>query len=65
MSHWMTFSGELMIGILLIAAFAFFAGDRRWHRWLIAAAVMIAAALAATWTRSVWLGTLCGSVYLI
>jgi putative inorganic carbon (hco3(-)) transporter len=26
---------------------------------------MIAAALAATWTRSVWLGTLCGSVYLI
>jgi putative inorganic carbon (HCO3(-)) transporter len=65
MGHWMTLSGELMMTLLLIGALVFFARDRFWTPWLIIAALPIAAALALTWTRSMWLGTLCGGLYLI
>jgi putative inorganic carbon (hco3(-)) transporter len=65
MGHWMTLGGELMIALLLIGALLFFATDRTWMGWLIAAALPISAALGATWTRSMWLGALCGGVYLI
>jgi putative inorganic carbon (HCO3(-)) transporter len=65
MGHWMTLSGELMMALLVIAAIVFFASDRRGMMWLVAAAVPIAVALALTWTRSMWLGTLCGGMYLI
>jgi putative inorganic carbon (HCO3(-)) transporter len=65
MGHWMTLGGELMMALLLIGALVFFATDRSGTRWLIAAALPVAAALAATWTRSMWLGAFCGGVYLI
>ena len=65
MGHWMTLSGELMMALLVLAAFVFFAPDRVWTKWLIACAVPIAAALALAWTRSMWLGTFCGALYLI
>jgi putative inorganic carbon (hco3(-)) transporter len=65
MGHWMTLGGELMIVLLLIGALVFFATDRRGTQWLIAAALPVAAALAATWTRSMWLGAFCGGVYLM
>ncbi len=65
MGHWMTLSGELMMVLLVIAAVVFFAQDRRGVVWFVAAAVPVAAALGLTWTRSMWLGTLCGGVYLI
>ena len=65
MGHWMTFSGEMMIALLLIGAYVFFTVDRRWRVWLVAAAIPIAAALEAAWTRSMWLGTFFGAVYLI
>jgi O-antigen ligase len=65
MGHWMTLGGELMIVLLLIGAMVFFATDRAWIAWLIVAAFPIAGALAATWTRSMWLGAFCGAVYLI
>jgi putative inorganic carbon (hco3(-)) transporter len=65
MGHWMTLSGELMMALLIMAALVFFARDRVWKPWLIAAAIPVSAALALTWTRSMWLGTLCGGVYLI
>lgn len=65
MGHWMTLSGELMIVLLVIGAFVFFASDRMAKGWLIGAAIVITAALALAWTRSMWLGTLCGGVYLI
>jgi O-antigen ligase len=65
MGHWMTLGGELMIVLLVIGALAFFATDRTWIGWVIAAALPIAAALEATWTRSMWLGAFCGGVYLI
>jgi O-antigen ligase len=65
MGHWMTLGGELMIALLLIGALVFFAPDRAWTEWLMVAAVPIAVALGFTWTRSMWLGALCGGVYLI
>jgi putative inorganic carbon (HCO3(-)) transporter len=65
MGHWMTLSAELMMTLLVIAAVVFFAKDRSGVGWLVAAAVPVAAALGLTWTRSMWLGTLCGAVYLI
>jgi O-antigen ligase len=65
MGHWMTLSGELMMTLLVIGALVFFARDRGWIAGLILAALPVCAALALTWTRSMWLGTLCGGVYLI
>jgi putative inorganic carbon (HCO3(-)) transporter len=65
MGHWMTLSGELMMALLVIGALVFFARDRSGVGWLIAAAVPISVALGLTWTRSMWLGALCGAVYLI
>lgn len=65
MGHWMTLSGELMMALLVIGALVFFARDRSGVGWLIAAAVPVSVALGLTWTRSMWLGALCGGVYLI
>lgn len=65
MGHWMTLGGELMMALLLIGALVFFATDRSGTQWAMTAAIPIAAALAATWTRSMWLGAFCGGVYLI
>jgi O-antigen ligase len=90
-THWMTFSGQLMIGILLVAACVLFAGtlpdgrvsvmhahshigdatvrERSWRSpvrcGMAAAVLLMCVALAAAWTRSVWLGTLCGAAYLL
>jgi len=65
MGHWMTLSGELMMALLVMGALVFFARDRSGVGWLIAAAVPVSIALGLTWTRSMWLGALCGAVYLI
>ena len=69
MGHWMTFSGHMMMALLLVGAFVFFApqqhGEHCPKTWLIAAGVPIAAALLAAFTRSMWLGALGGGVYLI
>lgn len=65
MGHWMTLSGELMMALLVIGALVFFARDRVGIPWLILAALPVTAALGLSWTRSMWLGTLCGALYLI
>jgi putative inorganic carbon (hco3(-)) transporter len=65
MGHWMTFSGEMMMALLLIAAVVFFSHDRRWIGWLVAAGALIAAALIASETRSMWGGAFAGAVYLV
>ena len=65
MGHWMTFSGHMMMALLLIGAFVFFAAGRPPKAWLIAAGVLIAAALLAAFTRSMWLGALGGGLYLV
>jgi putative inorganic carbon (HCO3(-)) transporter len=65
MGHWMTFSGEMMMALLLIASVVFFSHDRRWIGWLMAAGTLIAAALIASETRSMWGGAFAGAVYLV
>src|SRR5579862_3494027 len=66
MSHWMTFSGQMMIALLIIGALVFFAKETRWTiAWLICAGAVIKFALLAAETRSVWLATAIGGAYLI
>jgi putative inorganic carbon (HCO3(-)) transporter len=65
MGHWMTFSGQMMMALLLIGALVFFAGPARGKPWLIAAGLLVAASLLAAFTRSMWLGALVGGVYLV
>lgn len=63
--HWMTLGGQMMIILLVIAALVLFSHGRRTKTVLIAAALPVALALELTWTRSMWLGTFLGGVYLI
>ena len=65
MGHWMTFSGEMMMALLLIAALVFFSHDRRWTGWLVAAGVVTGVALIAAETRSMWGGAFAGGVCLV
>ncbi len=71
MSHWMTFAGQLMMGIVALAAYVVF-GDGpdvrlRSGRTLISilALGMMAGALTLSLTRNAWLGTLAGLFVLI
>ena len=65
MGHWMTFSGQMMMVLLLIAALVFFGGRSRWMWGWIAAAIPIGLGLIAAETRSVWLATAVGGAYLL
>jgi putative inorganic carbon (HCO3(-)) transporter len=66
-SNWMTFSGQLLIVFLLLAAFLLFSPfARRKPGWLGAiCAVILAAAIVLTLTRSVWVAAVAGGVYLV
>ncbi len=65
LDHWMTFSGEMMMALLVIAAVVFFCRDRRWVAWLVGAGALVGLALVAAETRSMWAGAACGGVYLL
>lgn len=68
MSHWMTFSGEMAIALLVIAALVFFSTDPRprWEtRLLIGAAALVSVALLAAESRSMWGAAVGGGVYLL
>jgi putative inorganic carbon (HCO3(-)) transporter len=65
MSHWMTFGGEEMIVLLLLASYLFFSGERRWKPvgWLCAA--VLAVSMVLGFTRSIFLlGFPVGLLYL-
>lgn len=66
MSLWMTFAGELVVVLLMLAAFLAFAPDRR-TRWrpLAGCALVMALALVLALTRGPWFGMAAGSVYLL
>jgi O-antigen ligase len=64
-SHWMTLGGEEMMVILMGAALVFFGGKDRLKPWIVAALGLVIASLIAGSTRSIWLGTAIGGVYLI
>ena len=66
MSHWMTFSGQEMFALLVLAAFLFFAPSalRRSWVWLLCGALM-SSAVVLSMTRNSWLGCGVGGIYLI
>ncbi|MBX9600812.1 MAG: O-antigen ligase family protein [Bryobacteraceae bacterium] len=65
MSHWMTFSGEQMITLLMLLALLLFGGWKRGKMalWLIVG--LLGISLLLGFTRSVWLGAAAGTLYLI
>jgi O-antigen ligase len=68
MSHWMTFSGHMMIALLLVTALVLHAGHRLPRRAQIAGifcAILIGTAIVAGFTRSVWPAVAAGMLYLI
>jgi len=56
--HYMTFAGQLLLALGPALGVALLARERRWRIGALAAALVMAAALAATYTRSAWLGLL-------
>ncbi|HLJ49118.1 MAG TPA: O-antigen ligase family protein [Bryobacteraceae bacterium] len=54
-SHWMTFSGQVMIVMLMLAAFLCFAPDRKWKPYGWAALGVMALGIVLSFTRSVFL----------
>ncbi len=66
MSHWMTFSGHMMIAVLALLAFILFAVYRKkdWW-WILPAALLITIALILAQTRAMWIGTAIGVIYLL
>ncbi|MBC8165451.1 MAG: O-antigen ligase family protein [Bryobacteraceae bacterium] len=65
MSHWMTFSAQMMVAGLMLAALIMCRGAMKRRLWLIPALVIIAVSIVIAQTRSVWLGTTLGMLYLI
>jgi putative inorganic carbon (HCO3(-)) transporter len=66
MSHWMTFGGEEMIVLLLLASFLFFSRSTRWKAagWLCALVLVVSMVLG--YTRSIFLlGFPIGLMYLL
>lgn len=69
MSHWMTFSGHMMLGLALLAALMLFAQrqgrtNREWFAWSATGGVM-AAGLVLGITRSMWAGAAVAAMYLL
>ena len=64
MSHWMTYSGLLMLVFVLLVAYALRAGIRD-HKWVIPAAVLIVLALISSQTRNAWMGAVAGVAVLV
>ncbi len=67
MSHWMTFGGQLMIVLVLLAAFILFSPyARRGLLWFsLLCAVPLCGSLVLGFTRSIWLASAAAALYLI
>lgn len=65
-SHWMTFSGQMMIVLLAGAALLFFGSpEKRARLALIAALPIVALSLVLAFTRGVWIATAAAALYLL
>jgi putative inorganic carbon (hco3(-)) transporter len=64
MSQWMTYSGLLMLALVLLTAYGFAAGFRK-HKWVIAVALVVVLALVLSWTRNAWIGAVAGITVLV
>ncbi len=66
MSHWMTFSAEMLVVLAISAAFLLFgARDRRWMLLASSAAVLSTVAIVLNLTRGVWLAAGAAMIYLL
>ena len=66
MSHWMTFSGQELFILLLVASFLLFAPDiKRWRGLWVPCAAVVGIALVLSDTRSVWIAALVAGFYLL
>jgi O-antigen ligase len=63
--HWMTFSGELMIVLMIVAALVLFTKDRGGITWLLLAGAIISTGIVIAFTRSMWLGAAVGGAFLL
>jgi putative inorganic carbon (HCO3(-)) transporter len=65
MSHWMTFGGQMMIVLLMLGAFVFYSPSRRrLFIWLLCGTIILGA-IVLGFTRSIWLATAAGGLYLV
>ncbi len=64
MSQWMTYSGLLMLALLLMTAYALCVGLRR-HKWVVPVAALLVLSLILSLTRNVWVGVISGIMVLI
>lgn len=65
MSHWMTFGGEEMIVLLLLAAYLFFSQAQRWKTGAWLGALILVVSMVLGYTRSIFLlGFPIGLLYL-
>jgi O-antigen ligase len=66
MSLWMTFSGQLMIVLMMLIALLMFSEQGRKHwKSLVACSMLIGLALVLALTRGPWIGAGAGVVYLM
>ncbi len=70
MSHWMTFSGQVMMATIFLFAFLLLGKGPfphwRWPRWAAGACLAITVwALLLTYTRNAWLGALVGCAIVL
>lgn len=69
--HWMAFSGQELYGLLIAAAWLFFAPlPKRWRPQMevltgIACGLLISTALLLSYTRSIWIAAFVGTIYLL
>ena len=65
-SHWMTFSGQLMIALLTGMALLMFGRPEKWmRRALMVCLPVVALALILAFTRGIWIATGAAAVYLL
>jgi putative inorganic carbon (HCO3(-)) transporter len=66
MSHWMTFSGQELFVLLLLAAFLLFAPDVKKRLWLaIPCALTVGISLVLSDTRGIWIAAVVAGFYLL
>jgi len=66
--HWMTFSALLMMTLLMAGAMLLYSTDRRpaWLiPWVTPALAIIGAGILLAFTRSMWVGTIAGALWLL